>query len=1703
MQNFHRGVVYGRLPEGATLIPVTLASNDLLQKEAGLVIDLENTSPVYKGDSEHHNSHPVLAGDRVAGEPTLGREEPLSRGSGEAAEEAKVAILTAAPVCVKEKTAQKPAESEILRPQEGKKPAGDACQFVSGERATPAPAHAARAKTTGKHPGIVPTTHVHLHLHTGAPEAKFQKTLPTLAQYKDAKAKALDSLAVFRRKMDQHLSIFDDAHSDMDLFFSAHLDIALAEVEELLCREPVTVRDTAARPVTREIDAVYGDITLLCAVDGCMHPKMEGRHQNCPCHATRLKDRRPCKTTGGANANERLMRSHGSDTDTDDMSEAKRPVRHKKTAEQKKGTRKKRNEQLTQQLAILKGIDGIKEKLGGRAPIKGKGRYKQPKRGMSKLGGKGSYWSDLGGKAGNFLGSKAGGWLEKLFNSVTGQGAYASVDMPYQVQSNSLLNGAPAPIMHSDGTTTPIFHREFLFNLPMTEAFSITVLVIDVVDPVTCPWLSAIAPSYQQNRWEGAMVDLKTLSLMAVSSSTGAAGAGSVTTAFMPDVYAPEPTSKAELANLQFSVSGMPQESQLAPIECASSLTGITTLKTRSPGIIPPDLQFYQQGKVYIVTEGAPNDYPGAMEIWLTYHVSLIKPQLALSARLGLGCCLNIAGAVDHNGFEPDSPEWRFNTLGAQLVAPNNNDVILPYNIQSNTTFLLVWQIAGDTTAAVKCPQLSFDNGLSLISAFNNHSGQFSATNYKFPTSSATSTYMFYVGALHYDGSGTLNEPPIISVTSGSEVYPDNNLGTLVLNVIDTNFGPPLLMSGTRRMLHPIAANMIAPLLPHSHTTRALNPCRECGVKCGTEFCKECLSSRRLASTMLRPHYHPITNHEPERSARPHPAPEHKRDVQDQLDEVPWDSLSHAVHFLPKTRSEVESDAREIEEHVQRLAILRQRQRKITPPPAPREVRNATRLVVSLESDDSGQDHCTTLHRDHGEATGTDDIEYAYCPVKKLCGEPGQHYHRRGKGKQATLSPAEQRIAKKKPQYSICIAPIPVCPKADDHYHPDDEDLIFIMRCTKCNGATKDPRLLCSRCRGTQDAPASVAPLVDPDLHATPTITSDGKVTYTTEKSVWYEGPRKSEKGRCGECTGMLHKGVSEYEGIECDERDVGYCVMCVMLFCRHADIEDLAECSNPECSRILMYEDGDTGYGYCSDQCHDDCCDCSRWAGKKLPSGPVKTETLAAPLAAPVDQTPILIDPPCVVPDAPPYEEPPLPFLAAVGAAPPGRPILIYHINDLIGERDGHAVLRQPLRHVPGCERKLRDAALDWCFVVDSVAPLGNNQTCLVDALNPDVLFRAQAELLFDEQLDAKEWPLLRDDAWLQQDHGILFAHLHACHLPPCYPASAVSHTVVFGRVKLNGAVKPVMHCRAWTHNSDPITGVCIDGCLGCGANLSAWCRYQRALNRPHGNTGDDEPRGPLEACCASLEDEINAVTDVFEYKGLPHFSDKKGDRVAAATLFLNAQEKESSKRRRKFVDAILPIIPFVKKDAYQVTSEEAEFFEGLTFVNARTKALFFGFTRDQRKDATGFFKYKGRAFFVIGPNNFNTARSIIIFRELYDWAQSSDSQLMKMAACGEDGKFLPRFAAAVKSRFNEYHDIDRLRLLDSRIVDDTTEFFIQRMLFRDIRMRISLPDARSTPTFQRMGTRRTAVLPGNPIEWARLYVESMTTSRTTAISL
>jgi len=233
--------------------------------------------------------------------------------------------------------------------------------------------------------------------------------------------------------------------------------------------------------------------------------------------------------------------------------------------------------------------------------------------------------NSLGGMFGmGSIGRNVGRFLGSGIGSIFGSGDYSLVGQ--RPAKNNLLTGQ-IPQFSTTRATNVVCHREYLGDIMGTSAFTNTQYPLNPGIATTFPWLSTVAPSYQEYKFHGVVFEFRSLITDFVTS--GSPGVVIMSTNYNADatLY----TSKQQMEQSEFATSVKPTVNLMHAIECAVDQTPVNEKYIRSGSVpVNQDLRLYDHGNFQFATQTNPIQNLG--ELWVTYCVELFKPILPLTS---------------------------------------------------------------------------------------------------------------------------------------------------------------------------------------------------------------------------------------------------------------------------------------------------------------------------------------------------------------------------------------------------------------------------------------------------------------------------------------------------------------------------------------------------------------------------------------------------------------------------------------------------------------------------------------------------------------------------------------------------------------------------------------------------------------------------------------------------------------------------------------------------------------------------------------------------------------------------------------------------------------------------------------------------------------------------------------------------------------
>lgn len=400
----------------------------------------------------------------------------------------------------------------------------------------------------------------------------------------------------------------------------------------------------------------------------------------------------------------------------------------------KSGTTRKRR-------ASVSGITGS----SGAKRIRGSGDY------AMFSGKKKEYtpFGDTGQHIGRFFGAPGLGFAAGHFlGRILGSGDYTKGPA---VQSNVLYNTREIPeFVNEQGFSNIVHHREFITDITTASAantFKVQGYALNPGVTGTFPWLSKLAQNYEQYKIHGMVFMFKSTSADALNSTNTALGSVIMATDYNPATALYR--SKAEMANSQFAQSAKPSCSQMHGIECATSQKPTSILYLRS-GAVPTgqDPRWFDYGTFQIATEGFQGTSVKVGELWVSYLVEFLKPQVPYTPTGNLPSAL-----LNRTGATTAAPLGTVSTraVGSLPVTISGGPNVMTLGLlPANTTVLIAiyWnQTDGSTT---NTPSIALTAGLSALNEWKN--GTVEKVN---PGSGGTGTQMAYMITANVTDSNT------------------------------------------------------------------------------------------------------------------------------------------------------------------------------------------------------------------------------------------------------------------------------------------------------------------------------------------------------------------------------------------------------------------------------------------------------------------------------------------------------------------------------------------------------------------------------------------------------------------------------------------------------------------------------------------------------------------------------------------------------------------------------------------------------------------------------------------------------------------------------------------------------------------------------------------------------------------------------------
>jgi len=315
------------------------------------------------------------------------------------------------------------------------------------------------------------------------------------------------------------------------------------------------------------------------------------------------------------------------------------------------------------------------------------------------------------------------------------------------------------PMFTKNGATkggVMVVHKEYIGDIVSSTSFNLSSYVLQPGLSTTFPWLSQIAPAFEEYIIHSLVAIMRSESSDAVLSTAANSALGFVGGAIAYDVLDPNFANKKELLNYEFAVSRKPSESFIIPMECAREQTPLHELFTRS-GDVPSgaDARLYDAGNLQIVTQGQQSSGGTLHELWLCYAIEFLKPKFVEpTINVGLLADHWTSGSGPTNALPLTNMAVTTNSnLGLSLVG--GNTLIFPSSVFSGQWLCTcVWRGAS-ATALTNAVPLTFVNAAAgpavwingTLSEVDNHATTTSQAQMQFTFTASAPSPSFTFGS--------------------------------------------------------------------------------------------------------------------------------------------------------------------------------------------------------------------------------------------------------------------------------------------------------------------------------------------------------------------------------------------------------------------------------------------------------------------------------------------------------------------------------------------------------------------------------------------------------------------------------------------------------------------------------------------------------------------------------------------------------------------------------------------------------------------------------------------------------------------------------------------------------------------------------------------------------------------------------------------
>jgi hypothetical protein len=267
-----------------------------------------------------------------------------------------------------------------------------------------------------------------------------------------------------------------------------------------------------------------------------------------------------------------------------------------------------------------------------------------------------------------------------------------AIDLTGTVPRVANRNNSEAFVINHREYVKDIYSGDYVEGSTDSTEFKIESFRLNPANSELFPWLSTIAPNFQEYAITGMLVEYKTMA----SDLSTTLNLGTVIMTADYNALADPPLTKIAMENMENAGSVKPSMSNIMPIECAKKLTSVSTHLFVGPvDAEVGDARLYDMANIFIASLGIPRDNTVIGELWVTYEIAFYKPKL----------CQFPASQVNFSfggEFNAADSEW-LKDIGAVLYAdnsplinitwedPNNGAIHLPAIPGQNFAIFAQW----------------------------------------------------------------------------------------------------------------------------------------------------------------------------------------------------------------------------------------------------------------------------------------------------------------------------------------------------------------------------------------------------------------------------------------------------------------------------------------------------------------------------------------------------------------------------------------------------------------------------------------------------------------------------------------------------------------------------------------------------------------------------------------------------------------------------------------------------------------------------------------------------------------------------------------------------------------------------------------------------------------------------------------------------